>query len=104
MGRRVSNASEAWFAARTEGAPARLLAASAAWWHGADGETIGDRLTLAGRSALGAAIAAGTTRDAAIDLLAADALITLALLAEAEADPMALRERAVAIRDAVTSA
>lgn len=99
----MSDASEAWFAARTAGAPARLLAASTAWWHGAAGATVGERLAVAGRRALDAAIASGTTRDAALDLLAADALITLALLAAGQADPMALRERAVAIRTAVTS-
>ena len=100
----MSDTSAAWFAARTEGAPARLVAASAGWLHASAGATVGDRLTDAGHRALGAAIAAGATRDAALDLLAADALITLALLAGAEDDPMALRERAVAIRAAVTSA
>lgn len=100
----MSDAPGAWFAARTEGAPARLLEASTAWWDRAEGGTSGDRLARAGRDALEAAIAAGATRDAALDLLAADALITLALLAEGEADPMTLRQRAVAIRAAVTSA
>ena len=100
----MSDTSTAWFAARTEGAPPRLVAASAAWLHGSAGTTVGDQLTDAAQQALAAAIAAGATRDAALDLLAADALITLALLAEAERDPMALRERAVAIRTAVTSA
>lgn len=93
-----------WFAARTEGAPARLVEASAGWLAASTGATTGARLTSAGQQALDAAIAAGATREAALDLLAADALITLALLAEAEADPMALRDRAAAIRLAVTSA
>ena len=100
----MNDTSAAWFAARTEGAPPRLATASAAWLHGSTGATVGDQLADAGRQALAAAIAAGATRDAALDLLAADALITLALLAETERDPMALRERAVAIRTAVTSA
>ncbi|MEI2721238.1 MAG: hypothetical protein V9E87_14120 [Gemmatimonadales bacterium] len=100
----MSDTPGAWFAARTEGAPARLLEASTGWWDRAAGATPGARLAMAGHDALEAAIASGATRDAALDLLAADALITLALLAEGEADPMSLRQRAVAIRAAVTSA
>lgn len=98
----MSDAMEVWFTARTAGAPPRLLEASATWWHAASGNTAAARLADAGRLALDAAIAAGACRDAALDLLAADALITLALLAEAEADPMALGTRAIAIREAVT--
>lgn len=98
----MADAMEAWFTARTAGAPPRLLEASAAWWHAASGDTAGARLADAGRLALDAAIAAGASRDAALDLLAADALITLALLAEAEADPTSLGARALAIREAVT--
>lgn len=102
----MSETPAAWFAARTDGAPARLLAASEAWWTrsaGSDGAT-GERLARAGRDALEAAIAAGDSREAALDLLAADALITMALLAEGESDAMALRARAAAIRAAVTAA
>ena len=53
----MSDTSVAWFASRTEGAPARLVAASAGWLHGSAGATVGDRLTDAGHRALGAAIA-----------------------------------------------
>lgn len=100
----MSDTMEAWFTARSEGAPPRLRAASATWWRAASGDTAAARLADAGRLALDAAIAAGASRDAALDLLAADALITLALLAEAEADPLALGARAVAIREAVSPA
>jgi hypothetical protein len=98
----MTDVMDAWFAARTAGAPPRLLAASEAWWQAATGDTPGVRLADAGRRALDAAIAAGASRDAALDLLAADALITLALLAESESEPLALGARALAIRDAVT--
>jgi len=40
--------------------------------------------------ALEASLAQGTTRAAALDLLAADGLVTLALLAQAEASPAGL--------------
>lgn len=93
-----------WYTARTTGAPERLRVASAEWWHAATGDTAGNRLADAGRLALDAAIAAGASRDAALDLLAADALVTLALLAEAEADPMTLGHRAAALRAKVTPA
>lgn len=92
----------AWFTARTRGAPEQLRAASEGWWRAATGETTGPRLADAGRLALDAAIAAGASRDAALDLLAADALVTLALLAEAEADPLALGRRAAGLRATVT--
>lgn len=91
----------AWFTARTQGAPEQLRVASEEWWHAASGDATGPRLADAGRLALDAAIAAGSSRDAALDLLAADALVTLALLAEAEADPIALGRRAAELRAAV---
>ncbi len=49
-------------------------------------------LAEAGRGALETVIAGNGNRSAALDLLAADALITLALLAQAESDPGSLGE------------
>jgi hypothetical protein len=93
-----------WFAARTEGAPGSLSGAAAHWLASVPTDEPVAQLTAAGGVALDAAIAAGATRDAALDLLAADALITLALLAAAEHDPMALGSHAARVRQAVTPA
>lgn len=49
-------------------------------------------LAEVGRETLERVIAGEGNRSAALDLLAADALITLALLAQAEADPLRLGE------------
>jgi uncharacterized membrane protein len=49
-------------------------------------------LSEAGRGTLETVIAGDGNRSAALDLLAADALITLALLAQAELDPERLGE------------
>ncbi len=57
---------------------------------GAGAGDVVTRLADAGRAALAAATRDGAGRAAALDLLAADALITLALLATAERDPAAL--------------
>jgi hypothetical protein len=51
-----------------------------------------------------AAMSAGSSRACALDLLAADALITLALLAAAERDPATLGATAGAIRKAAIGA
>ena len=56
------------------------------------------RLATAGERALDAAVASGEDRAAALDLLAADTLITLALLAQAEIDPAALGSAARRLR------
>ncbi|MEP6590109.1 MAG: hypothetical protein ABJC19_02895 [Gemmatimonadota bacterium] len=55
-------------------------------------------LADAGSAALRAAVAAGDDRRAALDLLAADALITLAMLASAEQSPTSLEADAAALR------
>lgn len=91
-----------WLEERTAGAPERLrsrvgehLAATGAADDPAD-------LAAAGEAALAAAIAAGASRAGALDLLAADALITLALLAAAERDPARLGATARALREGAT--
>ena len=47
-------------------------------------------LAASAAAALSGAVAAGSDRKAALDLLAADALVTLALAAQVEADPARL--------------
>lgn len=56
------------------------------------------RCASASRVALDAAMAGTPRREAALDLLAADALITAALLEVARHRPAALLEQAVALR------
>lgn len=88
----------AWFAAHTGQVPAELVERARSYFEQATGTDLGTRLAGAGERALANAIAAGTDRRAALDLLAADALVTLALLEQAERDPASLGEAAVAIR------
>ena len=90
---------DAWFAARTAGAPGVLRDRAAACRAAQSGETLVDRLAAAGGKALAAATAA-RSRDGALDLLAADALITLALLAAAESGPETLEGAARRLREA----
>jgi hypothetical protein len=56
------------------------------------------QLAEAGELALKASVRRGAGRDAALDLLAADALITLALLEVAERDPSSLGAEARRLR------
>ncbi|HEY3935103.1 MAG TPA: hypothetical protein VGL65_10875 [Gemmatimonadales bacterium] len=88
-----------WLAARTEGAPAQLKERAAAFFAAtpACGDLVA-RLSEAGGAALDAAIDGGADRAAALDLLAADALITLALLAAAEHNAATLGTTATALR------
>ncbi len=78
-----------WFAARTTGAPAALRGRAERYFDTSSGPLV-PRLAQAGGSALASAVSDGADRAAALDLLAADALITLALLAAAEAAPETL--------------
>ncbi len=54
-------------------------------------------LASAGRAALARVLGRSGDRSVALDLLAADALVTLALLAQAEASPARLGEFAAAV-------
>ncbi len=94
--------SAGWFAERTVAAPAVLRARAAQFLAAQPDGSAGERLAAAGEAALREAIGAGATRAAALDLLAADALITLALLAAAERDPATLGTAAAAVRRAAT--
>lgn len=94
----------AWFAAHVAGAPATLTDRAAAFL-AAEGEgTLADRLAAAGSRALAAAEARGSSRTAALDLLAADALITLALLEVAARAPGRLASEASRLRIAAAGA
>ncbi|MGH7582355.1 MAG: hypothetical protein ACREL5_03910 [Gemmatimonadales bacterium] len=88
---------DAWFEQHTTGAPEHLARRTADFFRAASGDLV-SRLAAAGDMALVTATGGGAARGAALDLLAADALITLALLASAEADPTALAAAARALR------
>lgn len=88
-----------WFAARTAGSPEALRDRATAFFVSSAGGDLMTRLANAGARALAAATAA-RSREGALDLLAADALITLALLAAAETDPAALEHSATVLREA----
>jgi hypothetical protein len=61
-------------------------------------------LARAGHQALARVLADGSDRSVALDLLAADALVTLALLAQAQASPERLGEFAAAVLRDVSAA
>ncbi len=99
MDRRV-NADLDWVTSHIDGAPEALRARVEEWLQAAgvaDG-SLEDRLADAGALALDASDAPGAGRESALDLLAADALITLALLHRAEYDPGTLGEAARRLR------
>lgn len=86
-----------WVASRTVGAPDALRRRTHDFLVEAGDAPLPRRLALAAQAALERATAA-RSRDGALDLLAADALITLALLAAAERDPAGLEAEARALR------
>ncbi|MGH7594465.1 MAG: hypothetical protein ACRELE_11540 [Gemmatimonadales bacterium] len=90
--------SEVWINARTQGAPVALRLRVQEFFVQTPTIDLATRLSDAGRAALGAAMGEGADRAAALDLLAADALITLALLAGAERDPASLGSMAAQLR------
>jgi hypothetical protein len=83
---------ESWFAAQCRGAPPALVerAAEFARQSGAEGRVNPESLARAGATALQRAIVGSHDREGALDLLAADALVTLALAAQVERDPTRL--------------
>ena len=85
-----------WFDAHTAAAPDRLRARARRYAVAAEeeGPTRAHALAAAGAAALDTVTAHAGDRSAALDLLAADALITLALLEQAERDPAGLGELA----------
>jgi hypothetical protein len=84
--------------ARTASAPEALRLRAAEWLDQAPpGPDPAARLAHAGDRALAGSLGRGEGRAAALDLLAADALVTLALLARAETAPGALADFATAL-------
>jgi hypothetical protein len=81
----------AWLEARGSGAPAALLERASHYVvQAGEGPDPAQVLARAGVAALEATLGSGSGRAAALDLLAADALVSLALLVQAELDPASL--------------
>ncbi|MGH7561169.1 MAG: hypothetical protein ACRENB_09115 [Gemmatimonadales bacterium] len=81
-----------WFEEQSAGAPPELRARAARFVFETDRGSAdpASALGVAARAALARALERGNDRSAALDLLAADALLTLALLARAELDAAGL--------------
>ena len=90
-----------WFAAESDGAPLVLRERSAGYLTGRGNLDPAEDLAAAAQDALRTSLAR-SGREAALDLLAADALMTLALKARATLDPGGLRDFAVRLRAAGT--
>ena len=89
----------AWFHEESAGAPPALQARAASYLEGAavSNDPAADLAAAAG-AALSATLARPGGRDIALDLLAADALVTLALKAQAERNPADLGRFASRLR------
>jgi hypothetical protein len=93
------SAADVWIRERTDGAPSELRERVLRWVALTDPDHyLPERLALAGHAALEAAVHSGRDRSVALDLLAADALVTLSLQAQAERDPARLGAFAQAVR------
>jgi hypothetical protein len=89
---------DSWLDQHTSQAPAVLRArVQQHYEHSASGSTVPVRLADAARSALDLVLSHPGDRSAALDLLAADALITLALLAQAQSAPERLEDFAISV-------
>ena len=86
-----------WLDRHTSQAPAALRARVREYARAATGETRASSLATAGQSALNRVLSHPGDRSAALDLLAADALITLALQAQAQDAPERLEEFAASL-------
>ena len=98
------NHAAVWLDARTSGAPPVLLARVREWLQHGTPTAAELPMARAGELALRAAVERGAGREAALDLLAADALITLALLECAGRDPAELAATARSLRDQAAAA
>jgi cytosine/adenosine deaminase-related metal-dependent hydrolase len=99
------NAALEWLEQRSHDAPAPLRERALWYLREATAGSTPDALAAASLRALETTLRSGTDRGVALDLLAADALVTLALQAKAEADPSALAGFARRLRkEAVGSA
>lgn len=83
------SAAEQWLRSRAEGAPSTLLERMAAELSDADG-AVPEALAAAAVRLYGSVLNGPSGRECALPLLAADALLTHALHAQAEADVSAL--------------
>jgi hypothetical protein len=86
-----------WLDQHTSQAPTALTARVREFALKADGTTRALTLAAAGQAALERVLSHAGDRSAALDLLAADALITLALQAQAEEEPERLEEFATSV-------
>jgi hypothetical protein len=86
-----------WLEQHTSQAPAALRERVTQLALRASGDSLPATLAAAGENALRGVLACPGDRTAALDLLAADALVTLALLAQAETGPERLEQFATSI-------
>ncbi len=86
-----------WLDRHTSQAPAALRTRVREYALAAGGETRAGTLAAAGQYALDRVLSHPGDRSAALDLLAADALITLALQAQAQDAPEGLEEFAASV-------
>ncbi|MEZ0334557.1 MAG: hypothetical protein ACAI18_11150 [Gemmatimonadales bacterium] len=86
-----------WLDRHTRHAPSVLRSRVLDYTAGAEDDDLAGSLAEAGRRALDQVVAHPGDRSVALDLLAADALITLALLAEAQRHPERLGEFAAGL-------
>jgi hypothetical protein len=89
-----------WLDLHTSQAPPALRARVEQYAIRGSGPSLPMTLASAGQAALQEALSHPGDRTAALDLLAADALITLALLAQAETGPEGLEEFATQVLQA----
>jgi len=86
-----------WLDRHTSQAPTLLRARIKEYALPARGDSMAAALATASHLALDQVLSHSGDRSAALDLLAADALITLALLAQAETNPERLEEFATSV-------
>jgi hypothetical protein len=86
-----------WLLQHTSKSPALLQARVQQYAAAASGPTLAGALSEAAEAALTRVLSHPGDRSIALDLLAADALITLALLAQAQTAPDQLEEFAVSV-------
>jgi hypothetical protein len=91
----------AWLERHTSSAPTPLRERVHAYVLAASGGSVPETLATAGRNALERVLVHPGDRSAALDLLAADALVTLALLAQAQSAPAELGAFATSVLQAV---
>jgi hypothetical protein len=94
--RRVSVDAD-WLLQHTRQSPTLLRARVQQYADAASGPTLAGTLSAAAEAALSQVLSHPGDRSIALDLLAADALITLALLAQAQSAPEQLEEFAISV-------